>query len=142
MNKFFQPSPIFLPEVLAVLRIITGIFLIYHGKEIFEPETMKGYLEWEMFKGSGGETKVYFGKGSEFVAGIFLLLGLFTRLGAVVVIGTFAFITFFVGSGKFWYEDQHPFMFLMLGFLFLFAGPGRWSVDERRVKSEKLKAKS
>ena len=136
MNKFFQPAPILLPEILAVLRIITGIFLIYHGKEIFEPEIMKGYLEWDMFKGVGGVAKVYFGKGSEFVAGIFLLLGLFTRLGAVVVIGTFAFITFFVGSGKFWYEDQHPFMFLMLGLLFLFAGPGRWSVDERRMQKE------
>lgn len=132
MNKFFQHEPIFMAEELAVLRIITGIFLIYHGKEIFEPGTMKGYLEWDMFKGPGGEVKVYFGKGSEFVAGILLLLGLFTRLGAVIVIGTFAFITFIVANGKFWYEDQHPFMFLMLGFLFLFAGPGRWSVDGGR----------
>jgi putative oxidoreductase len=69
------------------------------------------------------------GKGSEFIAGIFLLLGLFTRIGSLLMIGNFSYITFFVGEGRFWYQEQHPFMFALFGILFLFTGPGAWSLD-------------
>jgi putative oxidoreductase len=40
-----------------------------------------------------------------------------------------AYITFKIGHGKFWYEDQHPFMFVLFGLLFFFTGPGKWSLD-------------
>ena len=73
---------------------------------------------------------MYAGKAAELVAGILLTLGLFTRLGALICIGTLAYITFILGHGKFWYEDQHPFMFVLFGLLFLFSGPGAWSLDE------------
>ncbi len=36
---------------------------------------------------------------------------------------------FFVGHGKIWYEDQHPFLFVLLAFVFFFIGGGKWSVD-------------
>ncbi|MCC6281546.1 MAG: DoxX family protein, partial [Saprospiraceae bacterium] len=36
---------------------------------------------------------------------------------------------FGMGHGKIWYEDQHPFMFVMFGVLFLFGGGGKWSLD-------------
>lgn len=129
MNIFFSPSPISIDKGIAVMRMIVGALLIYHGIEIFSPETMNEYLKWDMFKESTGKVRVYAGKSSEFVAGVLLFLGLLTRPCAVLIIGTFAFITFFVGQGRFWYEDQHPFMFLLFGLLFLFTGPGAWSVD-------------
>jgi putative oxidoreductase len=72
---------------------------------------------------------VYAGKSAELLSGIFLFAGFFTRLGAVIVVGTFLYITFFVGHGKFWYEDQHPFMFVLFGLLFIFTGPGAYSLD-------------
>jgi putative oxidoreductase len=58
------------------------------------------------------------------------MLGWFTRIGAVLIIATLSYVTFFVGHGRFWYEDQHPFMFVLFGVLFFFTGPGSWSVDE------------
>lgn len=129
MNRFFSASPIFLSEGIAIVRIIIGAMMVYHGKEIFQPELMKSYTEWDTFKAQGGLTLVYFGKSTEFVAGILLLLGLFTRVGAILLIGTLSYVTFVIGHGKFWYEDQHPFMFVMFGLLFLFTGPGAWSLD-------------
>ena len=129
MNSFFSPSPILLKECIAVIRIVVGLLLIYHGIEIFSPETMDGYLQWEMFKVPYGKLMVYMGKGSEFVTGILLFLGLLTRVSALVMIGNFSYITFFVGEGRFWYQEQHPFMFALFGILFLFTGPGAWSVD-------------
>lgn len=105
------------------------MLLIYHGQEVFRPEIMNSYLEWDNFKGGSGKTMVYLGKSAEFVSGVLIFLGLFTRVGAIIAIGTLAYVTFFVGQGRFWYEDQHPFMFVLFGFLFLFTGPGAWSVD-------------
>ncbi len=131
MNTFFSPAPVRLHKVLAVLRIIVGLLLVYHGQEVFNPELMKGYAEWEMFKDRPATLMVYAGKGAELIAGVLFSLGLFTRISSFITIGTFAYITFFVGHGHFWYEDQHPFMFVLIGVLFLFSGPGAWSLDER-----------
>jgi putative oxidoreductase len=129
MQSFFGTSPFYLDKTLAILRIVLGLLLIYHGREVFYPEMMKGYFDWEPFKGSTGKFLAYLGKGAEFVAGILLTLGLLTRIGALICLGTLAYVTFFIGHGKFWYEDQHPFMFVLFGILFLFSGPGAWSVD-------------
>lgn len=129
VRTFLSPVPIEPGHSLATVRIILGTLLIYHGQEIFHPQIMAGYLEWETFRGSMGTFKAYAGKSSELIAGILLAIGFLTRAGAALVAGTFLYITFFVGEGRFWYEDQHPFMFFLFGVLFLFAGPGKWSVD-------------
>lgn len=86
-------------------------------------------MTWDTFDKSNARLLVYLGKSSELIAGISLLLGLFTRIGALITVGTLSYITFFIGHGKFWYEDQHPFMFVLFGLLFLFTGPGAWSMD-------------
>lgn len=129
MHSFFSTTPFYRESILAILRITIGLLLIYHGYEVFDATTMKSYLEWDDFKSPLGAFLVYAGKGAEFVAGVLLTLGFLTRLGALICIGTLAYITFFVGHGKFWYEDQHPFMFVLFGVLFFFMGPGKWSLD-------------
>ena len=74
MIPFFSPSPILLNNGIAIIRIVVGLLLIYHGIEIFTPETMNSYLQWDMFKGPYGKFLVYMGKGSEFIAGILAIL--------------------------------------------------------------------
>ena len=130
MNGPLSSSPLWASKGLAVVRMIFGLLLVYHGWEVFNPETMKGYTTWDLFKGPMANLMVYTGKSSELVAGIFILVGLFTRISSVIVMCTFIFITFFVGHGRFWYEDQHPFMFLLFGLLFFFTGPGAWNLDD------------
>ncbi len=129
MNAFFKSSPIWREEGIAIVRMMVGGMLIFHGHEVFRPELMNSYMEWDSFKGPMAKLMVYAGKASELIAGIMLLLGLFTRVGCVLMIGTFTYITFILSQGRFWYEDQHPFMFLLFGVLFMFTGPGAWSLD-------------
>ncbi len=129
MNYFLSPSPIWQQKGIAVIRIIVGALLIYHGQEVFNSDLMNGYMTWDNFKSPIGRLMVYAGKSSELLAGISLFLGLFTRIGSILLIGTLSYITFFVGHGKFWYEDQHPFLFVLLGLFFIFTGPGAWSLD-------------
>jgi putative oxidoreductase len=141
MNRFFAVSSFMPAKGIAIIRIIIGALMIYHGQEVFNPVLMKGYTEWESFKGPAATLLVYIGKSSEFVAGVLLLLGFLTRLGSIILIGTLSYITFFLGHGKFWYEDQHPFMFVLFGVLFLFTGPGAWSLDERIFKGHAIGSK-
>ena len=130
MKKLFSSLPIIPQQGLGIVRIIFGALMVYHGKEVFDPQLMKEYASWDSISGANGLLLVYLGKGSEFVAGLLLLLGLFTRVGSLMTMGTMLYITFFVGNGKFWYEDQHPFMFALFGLLFLFTGPGAFNLDE------------
>ncbi|MES2646961.1 MAG: DoxX family protein [Bacteroidota bacterium] len=130
MKQFFSPLPIMQPAGIGIIRIVVGLLLVYHGWEVFDKEIMKGYAGWDAFKGfSSPLAMAYFGKASELVAGILLTIGLFTRVACIIIMGTFIYITFLVGNGKFWYEDQHPFMFLLIAFVFFFTGPGIFSAD-------------
>lgn len=104
--------------------------MIYHGWEVFSSQTMNEYLKWDMFKDtSSGKFMVYAGKSAELIGGILLFLGLFTRIAAIILALTLGYIAFFVGHGKIWYDDQYPFLFVLLDLVFLFLGGGRWSAD-------------
>lgn len=129
-----NPLPIWPEKGMALVRIILGGLCIYHGQEVFNSELMNSYKTWDTFKTPYGGFLVYLGKSSELVAGILLSLGLFTRVGALMLMATLLYVTFFVGQGRFWYEDQHPFMFALLGLVFFFYGPGAWSIDGLRAK--------
>lgn len=132
MNKFFSTQPVWLSEGLFLVRIVLGFFMAYHGWEVFDAAKMKEYAAWDTFKNSASPAfMVYLGKSAELVGGILLMLGLFTRAGALIIAITMAYIAFFVGNGKVWYEDQHPFMFVLLALVFVFTGPGRFSLDAR-----------
>jgi putative oxidoreductase len=136
MNTFFSTSPLAFAQGVAIVRMIVGAMLIYHGQEVFNPELMNGYLQWETFQSPASKFLVYMGKSSEFIAGLSLFFGFLTRLGALLAMGTLSYITFIVGHGRFWYEDQHPFMFVLFGLIFIFTGPGAWSLDAMIFKQK------
>jgi putative oxidoreductase len=125
----FTGTPIALHKGIALLRIIVGLLLLYHGLEVFKGSLMKEYAAWEPFENDYGVFLVYLGKSSEFLTGILLVLGLWTRIAAILLMGTLGYITFILGNGRFWYEEQHPFLFVLFGLLFFLTGPGSWSVD-------------
>lgn len=130
MSRFLSPISINTKAIIGILRIIIGVMMVYHGWEVFSIAQIKEYAQWDIFKNSSSPLIIpYIGKSAELISGLLLLLGLFTRVGAIILIGTMAFITFWVGNGIIWYGDQYPFMFLLFGVLFFFVGPGKWSLD-------------
>lgn len=135
MNKFFSSSPIALNTGLLIVRVAIGMFLIYHGWEIFNKAKMNEYLTWDAFRySSAGTFLVHAGKAAELIAGVLLILGFFTRIAALLIIGAFGYIAFNLGNGIIWNNDQHPFLFVMFGVLFLFTGPGTISMDHSLFK--------
>lgn len=129
-NKFFSPESLWLEKITSIARIITGILLIYHGVEIFDKSKMTDYGKMLTdVKMSKPLLMAYLGKGSELASGILLTAGLFTRIGALLLIVTMISITFRIGEGRIFMEEQHPFLFCVLGVVFFFSGGDRWSAD-------------
>ena len=131
MKKIFFASPVSQNYGIAVVRIITGILLVYHGWEIFDDEKMKMYSGWFTEKKyANPRLWSYSGKFAELIAGIGFVLGLFTRLSALVAIAAFAGIIFLLGDkGNIFQGDQHPFLFILLSVIFIFTGGGFMSFD-------------
>jgi len=138
MNKFFSAEPLWQTNGLVMLRIITGLLMAYHGLEVFKPELMKEYATWEVIKIMPSPLfMVYLGKVLELVTGILLAIGLFTRIAALFMFVNMIFICFKIGNGKFYYEDQHPFLFALLALVFFFTGPIKFGLDNYLFKKRK-----
>lgn len=130
MRRFFSPGPFWQTAGLTLVRWALGLFLIYHGWEIFSETKINEYLQWDAFKNSSGKPLVYAGKAGELIAGILFVLGLFTRVASLLTIGVMCYIAFLLGKGIIWYDDQHPFLFVLLALVFFFTGPGNLSLDK------------
>jgi putative oxidoreductase len=138
MNKFFSASPLWQTAGITLVRVTLGIFLIYHGWEIFNKVKMDEYSTWDSFKkSSSGTLLVYAGKAAELIAGILFVLGLFTRIACLLTIGALGYIAFILGNGIIWNNDQHPFLFVLLALLFFFTGPGSLSIDAKLFKEKR-----
>ena len=98
MSRFFSSTPLWQTTGLSLVRWAVGIFLIYHGWEIFNETTMNKYLQWDQFKNSNGKLMVYGGKAGELIAGILFVLGLFTRIACLLIIGVMGYIVFFLAK--------------------------------------------
>lgn len=132
MNRFFSTASFNQESGIAVVRVITGLFLVYHGWEVFNSTKINEYAGWDSLKNTPAPLLLaYLGKGGELLIGMMLVLGLLTRLACLILAWIMAYIIFFIGHGKIWYDDQHPFLFVLLAVVFFVSGSGKWSLDAR-----------
>ena len=120
---------------LTIVRIFAGIIIIPFGMEMFDAEAMSGYTKWLTDIGLPlPGFMAYLGKVAELVGGIFLILGLLTRLASVFLMITMAVITFVMSSGSI---TDMTFLLLLLFAVYLFSGGGKYSVDALIAKKLK-----
>ena len=121
------------PQLLGLLRIVAGLLFLLHGTQklfgfpaAMEPEqpSLLSLL------GAAGLI--------EFLGGLLITIGLFTRLVAFILAGEMAF-AYFIGHAPtgFWPTLNQGEVAVLYCFVFLYfaaAGAGAWSVDgERKV---------
>lgn len=129
-NLFLSAAPLWPTGGLGLLRILTGALMAYHGLEVFDAAKMREYAAWDVIKSMPAPLlMVYTGKGLELLTGVFLSLGFLTRIAAFLMAINMLVICFRIGQGRFYFEDQHPFLFVLLALVFVFAGPGSFSID-------------
>jgi len=120
------------PQLLALLRIITGLLFLEHATQKFfafpAPFPMPGPLP-PMLVAAGA---------IELIAGILVTVGLFTRLAAFIAAGEMA-VAYFIGHFPkgFWPAVNGGEGAILFCFIFLYlaaAGPGAWSIDGARTR--------
>jgi putative oxidoreductase len=125
------------PQLLALLRIFTGLLFLEHATQKFfafpVPFPMPGPLP-SMLVAAGA---------IELVAGLLITLGLFTRLTAFIAAGEMA-VAYFMGHfpRSFWPAENMGEGAILYCFIFLYlaaAGAGAWSIDSARTRSAPIR---
>jgi len=129
LKRLFTTGPI-LENWLVIIRITVGVLIAAYGLETFEAEKMKSNVAWltdihfplPVFM-------AYLGKITELAGGIFLAIGLFTRIISVPLIINMSVVIIFMGNCKIFGDAQLPFLFLLFFLTFIIYGGGKWSLD-------------
>jgi putative oxidoreductase len=122
----------FRPQILSILRIMTSLLLLQHG--------LSKFLGFPMEMGTPSMFSMYWFAGViEIVAGVLLLIGLFSRWAAFILSGELAFAYFIGHAPKGFYPlTNGGEAAVLFCFIFLYlaaAGPGPWSIDATRDKA-------
>ncbi|MVT45056.1 DoxX family membrane protein [Chitinophaga oryziterrae] len=129
IRKLFTSS-LYFDKWLVILRVITGIIIMKYGLEVFSKDHMQGNTAWlKDIHFPLPSFMAYVGKTTELLGGIFLILGLFTRVVSILLLINMSVITFIMGNAKILGEETLPFLLLLLFATFFFAGSGKWSLD-------------
>ena len=120
------------PEVRGILRIMAGLLFLAHGTQKFLsfPGGERAGSGWDL-SSPGSIAGII-----ELVTGLLITLGLFTRPAAFLASGTMAAAYFMAHAPQdFWPVNNMGDAAILFCFVFLyfvFAGPGRFSVDRQR----------
>jgi putative oxidoreductase len=113
------------PHVLSILRIVVGLLFLEHGlAHLFgfpAPQAVPAFtLHW-------------FAGAIEFVGGILVTLGLFTRPAAFIMSGEMAFAYFISHAPRGFFpilnNGDPAILYCFVFFYLAFAGAGPWSLD-------------
>jgi len=123
-------------EGLFILRFGIGIMFIFHGF----PKLIAGPGTWVKLGGALSAVGVNFAPTfmgfmaaiSEFVGGILLILGLFTRPACFFLLSTMTVAAMMhLKNGDSFVKYSHALEAGILFFSLLFIGPGKFSLDEK-----------
>src|SRR4051794_14095331 len=124
------------PQLLALLRIVTGLLFVEHATQKFFAFPIPfPMLPLPPLLVAAGVI--------ELVAGVLITLGLFTRLAAFLASGemAIAYFTMHFPNG-FWPAVNKGEAAILFCFIFLYiaaAGPGAWSIDGARLKNQPIR---
>ena len=131
--RFLEP---YRPQLLSLLRIVTGLLLFQYG--------VAKILKFPVLPYFANIPPLIVVAGTiEFVLGALLIIGLFSRLSAFILSGQMAFAYFLGHVFKTGAPVWHPLnnggtaaaLFCFVCLYLASAGPGPWSIDAARGKA-------
>jgi putative oxidoreductase len=113
---------------ILLLRLVFGILIMNHGydKLIHFGDKHNTFMN---FLGIGSTLSLALVIFAEFFCGLFVILGLFTRLSVIPIIIVLAVAVFKAHHGAVFGDGQPAALYLTAFTVLLFVGPGRVSVD-------------
>lgn len=132
----------FFAHPMSIIRICTGIGFIIQGLNVLNADYMAGHIA--IFEGQHGlpmsNGLAYISKGGELLLGVMLLLGLYTRIAALILIINMLVATFIALGGDILstenYQAQLSWIYVIIGFAIFVSAPTRWSMDEKLSKGK------
>ncbi len=111
---------------MTIIRLFTGYYIYRYGLELFNIDGLLDFLKKEnipfpVFTG-------YAAKIIEFVGGVCLIIGLFTRWVTPPLMVVMYGVIYTTAHGSI-FEGEFPFLFMLLFGVFFINGAGPWSVD-------------
>src|SRR5688572_10652275 len=104
-KTFFSPGGLWQNSGIAMIRVILGVFMAYHGWEVFHADKMSEYSKWLTdVKFPAPALMAYLGKSIELISGVLIMLGLLTRLAIIPLAVTMSIIAFGLGKGRIFME--------------------------------------
>ena len=123
------------PRILSILRIIVGFLYVQHGTA-----KLFGAPHVAMFDGLQLASLLGLAGILEFVGGLLILVGLFTRQTAFILSGEMAAAYFMAhapnGFLPILNQGELAVLYCFIFLYFSFAGAGAFSIDAMRNKSE------
>jgi putative oxidoreductase len=124
------------PHALGLLRIVAGLIFLEHGAQKF--------LAFPAGEHAGGgwalDNPGAFAGIVELFAGLLITLGLFTRPAAFLASGTMAVAYWYAHAPQNFFPVNNggdaAILYCFVFLLFVFAGPGRWSLDGLRRRED------
>ena len=118
--------------IYTLFRVFIGYNMaINHGwGKVKEPSGFAGWLksmEWPM-----PDVLAYMAAGGEFLGGLLIAAGLFTRIGGLLVTITMAVVVFIVDDKAFFLSDESAQMYMWAALVITAIGPGKLSADAMR----------
>ena len=113
---------------MLFLRLGTGILIMSHGydKLIHFSTYQQKFMN---FLGMGSTMSLALAVFAEFFCGLFIILGLFTRLASIPLIATMCVALFKVHNADFFGDGEAAALYLTGFLVLLIVGPGKVSVD-------------
>lgn len=114
---------------MLILRVASGLLILsYHGLDKLQNfATLEN--NFYSFMGMGSKATLILAIFSEVFCGLFVVLGLFTRLAVIPLILMLLVAVFSVKSGMPLMKAELDFLYLAPFFVLLLCGPGKISID-------------
>lgn len=143
MKKIITNAAPISVNAIGILRIIVGLYFIKHGHEFFDKNAMKGFADY-LQKDLGFPTPLlmaYLRTGAELFGGIMLVFGLFTRIGAFLIMITMLVATFTAAKGDLIGEGEFTFIYALFCLAFILIGSGKFSLDYYLFNNKSISSK-
>lgn len=130
LKMLTNPNPWSIDWIL-IARVVVGGYFIMHGKGLFNAEAMQGFTKYldNDLHFPMPSLMAYLRTGAELFGGIMLVLGIFTRLGAFLIMFTMLVATFTAAKGDLLGDGEITFVYTIFCLTIMMIGAGKYSLD-------------
>lgn len=131
VKKWLLAGTPFTKYPLLLLRLLMGILFINHGHELFNKAAMLDFADWldKDLHFPQPLFMAYLRTGAELFGGIMLVLGLCTRLGALLIMITMLVAAFTAGNADLFGDGETTFVFAAIMLSIFLADSDKFSID-------------